>query len=189
MADCKSCKGAEAFHSGRKGGRADETKILGILHKPDSRVLDGYLPGLDAWEIEFSRSKTGKKMREMLEYCHLDLEDIYITNLFKCVLENDRFPTKREYQKCKRKNLDRQIDEFQPKKIIMFGNYVYQNMFPRLAKHANHKDMVGEVLNYGEIPSLVFQHPSKIWPYSSERRKEFYHVLYTFLEQKKEHIP
>jgi uracil-DNA glycosylase family 4 len=187
MVDCKSCNDAEAFHLGRKGSRADETKLLGVLRKPDSRVLDGYLPGLDALEIEFNRSQTGKKMTEMLKYCHLDLEDVYITNLFKCVLPDDRFPTKKEYQKCKRKNLDKQIDEFKPKKMIMFGNYVSQTMFPGLAKHANHKDMIGEVLNYEGIPSLVFQHPSKIWPYSPERRQEFYYDLYEFLKETKKH--
>lgn len=180
---CKLC-GDEAikFQPGIKGGNSDKTKFMFVLHKPDTRIMQPVLGFADRYDTTLGEVKTGKELGRMLRYLNLDMRDIYLTNLFKCVLNSDRDPGKRMLLKCLG-NLDKEITEFNPRKIVLFGTQVYNTLFPGLSKLNNHKEMWTKKRIYKETPVFFLPHPSKAVYFSQERRiSEFYEPLKEFLE-------
>jgi len=174
------CKGAHSYHEGIKGDNADITKLLFVLNKPDKRVLVPTLYDID-YEIALSKSRTGKVLIDILKFCNLTINDVYITNLFKCVLPGDRVPRKKEYEKCVCV-LEQQIKDFKPKKIIMFGRRAYEFMFPEHAKKNKLEDMVGQILCYDNIPSLISYHPGMLEQiFKKKQKREHYEKIKDFL--------
>jgi len=180
--ECSLCKGAFNFHIGLKGKNSDNTKLLFIANKPDSRVLENVLPNFDSYEMALLSTKTGKMMYKMLRYCGLSFDDIYWTNTFKCVLPNDRIPKRKEYENCFNRHLKKQINDFKPKKIVALGEMPYNLMFP---DKGNHTTSLVDTLDYRGIPVFIMSHPGKIWYYSDIRRQEeFYETLDSFINNK-----
>src|SRR4030042_4094303 len=121
MGKCSLCSNTEGFHYGVKGKNSYKTKILFVLNKPDSRIFRNALPTMDPYFIAFAETRTGKQVMEMLDYCELRIDDIYMTNSFKCVLRKNWEPSIEEYKRCFNKHLKKQIQEFNPKKTVVFG--------------------------------------------------------------------
>lgn len=87
-------------------------------------------------------------MKSLLNYCRLGWEDIFWTNLFKCVFDENKVPTKKEYKLCLENQLNIQIESLKPKLIVALGSQVYETLFPRLSKHFNHNDFIGDISFY-----------------------------------------
>lgn len=181
---CDLCgEDATGFQEGSKGKRADITKILFVLHKPDSRIMQGVLGGFDPYLTVLSRTKTGAELSRMLNHCELTLENIYITNIFKCTLSGDRLPTKKEYKNCL-EFFNNEVAEFDPKKLVAFGSMVFNLMFPDSEKQHNHKGVWAKEFCYKGRPVFILPHPSKTYYYSEEKRvQRFYNPLKTFLSR------
>jgi len=179
--ECSLCKDAFNFHIGLKGKNSDRTKLLFIANKPDSRILEKVLPNFDSYEMALLSTKTGKMTYQMLRYCGLRFDDIYWTNVFKCVLPDDRNPRKKEYENCFNNHLKKQIVDFKPKKIIAPGEMPYRLMFP---DKGNHTSSLIYTFDYKGIPVFIMPHPGKIGYYSEIRREEeFYEALESFIKQ------
>lgn len=180
---CNVCKGALNFHRGLKGSKSDETRIMFIAHKPDKRVNRWVLPHFDAYAVTLGETKTGKNMGSLLNYCDLSWDNIYWTNIFKCVLD-DRDPTKKEYLNCFDFHLKNQIKEFNPKSLVVFGAQVYEIMFPEDAEVLNHSARIGGILYYEGIQTLIYPHTQKIRPpyCKKTREKDLFNMMRGFLE-------
>jgi len=157
MQTCKLCPNAESFNYGLKGKDADKTKLLIILHREVKRgelFLEGYWGALQ-------HSATGKIVDKMLKQADLEWKDIYLTNLLKCFIKG-RNPRKQEYANCL-SILEKQIEEFSPSGIVLFGSQPYKTLFPVQAKKTNLTRRTRRVLRCQKIPCLVSIHPSAIW--------------------------
>lgn len=155
--ECKLCEGASHYNYGLRGRNADKTGLMVALHRADGRIheyFEGYWGAL-------INSATGIILDKMLKQAGLDFSDVYLTNFFKCILPRDRHPRKQEYRNCLIV-FNEQVLEFNPIRIVIFGNEVYRHMFPEQAKEVRISDVDGE-LDYGGIPALVSIHPSQIW--------------------------
>ncbi len=171
------CKGAFSYSHGIKGRNAD--KILFVLNRADSRLLQQSLFNNTHLEA-LIKSPTGKAFREIVDYCNLSFDDIYITNLFKCLLLGDRTPAKKEYERCA-KVLEEQVRDFAPLRIIAFGSRVYESMFPMESASKNFEKMVSEVLYYQNTPTLVSNHPCKLCSIISKTKEKHYRIIEEFL--------
>ena len=182
---CNLCgDDAIKFQPGIKGGNSNKTKFMFVLHKPDTRINNSVLGFANSYDVALSESKTGIEIGRMLRYLNLDIRDIYLTNLFKCVLKQDRSPKKKEYLRCL-DNFDKEIANFNPEKLVLFGDKTFQMLFPGLAKNNLHKSFWTQSRFYSDnnIPSFFLPHPSKMVYFSEERRiSEFYEPLKEFLE-------
>ena len=190
MLNCKKCANAENFYYGLEGKRFSESKILIVLHHSDRRVdeSENYLNVL-------SKTWTGKALRSVLKSCGLDFEDVFITNFVKCTFPKyvrkktkdvpiscswDWNPGKEVYRNC-RSVLEKQIEELSPKVILFFGQKNFENIFE--GESGKISESFGKELNYKNIPCLVNLHPSKIYPYSHERRVTHYEPIQDFLSK------
>ncbi len=157
MKKCNLCKEASNFNYGFKGENADLTKLLIVLHRPDIRITEYFGGSLDA----LMHSATGRILDKILEQAGLDLPDVYITNFFKCLLLQDHRPSPEQYRNCL-SIFKQQVEEFEPKAIVIFGARPYKYIFPEERK--KHKiTELKTVLFYNETPCLVSIHPSQIW--------------------------
>ena len=128
-----------------------------VLNHSDHRALTKTL--FDDYLNALQNSQTGKKLSVIFKRSNLTIDDIFITNLFKCIMPRE--PTKAEYQKCFC-ILEEQIKKLNPDKIVMFGHWGYKTMFPELLKEKFYK-ITGSILDYNNIPVLITYHPGKLW--------------------------
>jgi len=168
---CNKCEGAYSFNQGIKGKNADLTKLLLVLHKSDSRATIPVLPGLgfDDYESAFMNAPTGLVINGLLKFCSLRFDDIYLTNIFKCLLPGDRQPAKKEYENCL-PVLEAQVNDFNPSKIIIFGAKVAD----RMLKNGYTAIDSGEIHEYLKVPALSLDHPSAPWVRNHFYREKYY---------------
>lgn len=185
MADgkCSLCKDAIAFHDGIKGRNSDFTKLLFVLNRPDKRILQKALIGFDDYETALFGTKTGLELNNIIDYCSLTFDDVYITNVFKCVLKSDKTLSDTRYNMCYENYFKKQIEEFKPEKMILFGGASYNLMFPKQSSMYAHDEAIGKMALYNSIPSLIMPHPSRIWAYLEKSKKEkFYLKINEFIK-------
>ncbi len=177
---CNRCDRALKEMPSLKGANFENTGIMFVLHKPDNRIDQLFLEKRDTpYEVALWTSRTGEQIEFILRHCKLTTEDVYITNLFKCVLDGNAKPRAAEYRNCLR-NLEIQVEVLSPKKIVLFGNPVYRTMF---SGNGTFRDFVGERLEYIGVPALVMNHPSRIWAFLDKRKAEReYERVRKFLE-------
>jgi uracil-DNA glycosylase family 4 len=173
------CKDAFSYSQGIKGVNADLAGILFVLNRADSRLLQQSLFN-NAHLEAIIKTPTGKALDEILRYCNLSFDDVYITNLFKCLLPGDRSPRRNEYRNCTRL-LEQQVDDFKPRRIVAFGNMAYAFMFPGLAAEYRFETRVGQAFAFHDIPTLISHHPSKLVYFPSENKRWSYEKIKEFL--------
>jgi len=143
MEPCGLCDRALQQGPPFKGSRADLTKFMFVLHKPDSRIEGSLFGDEVSYDMALGGCATGKELTLLLDYCDADIEDIYLTNFFKCTLPKDADPRVGEYANCITQ-LEKQIFEFNPKRIVFFSKAI--------------KKYIPEIEN----PHLMMAHPSSI---------------------------
>ncbi len=185
MSICGFCKCSSNYHEGLKGKTYGQTKLMFIAHRPDQRVNIEVLPSFDSYEIALSETKTGKNIGTLLKHCNLSLDNIFWTNLFKCVLLENRPPNKEEYLFCVNNHLNLQIEEANPNLIVGLGSQVYKILFPDLVKEKKFEQRIGDIVKYNQRNVLIFPHPQKISPpyCNLEKKKELFDLMKTTLEK------
>ena len=182
MKQCTLCEKAFNFNPGLKGKNADITKLLFVLHRSDTRTFEYF----ENYWGAFVNSATGVILDRMLKKADLDLPDIYITNLFKCLLPKNSRPSSEQYQNCL-KIFEQQVRTFEPRAMVVFGNMSYKYIFQ--GKYSKHKitDVSGQVLSYNGIPCLVSIHPSQIWKkINPELQEPYIRKIAKFLKANKQ---
>jgi len=158
---CMDCPEASGFYDEPKGKNADQTKILFVLHRPDRRVVPA-LPGFNGHETALLKTATGRVLGSVLRGAGLTFNDVYITNLYKCMLPNDREPVDYEYHRCIRV-FEKQIADFQPRCMVLFGGKALELL---CNSQINHHE--GELFSYcppsyERVLALAMHHPSAPW--------------------------
>ena len=163
MKPCGLCKRAIEQAPSLTGTNAHETGFMFILHKPDSRITGTLFDEESSYSLVLNSSTTGKELARILNHCDLTLDDILLTNFFKCTLPEDKTPYIEEYRNCVQR-LKQQIQEFHTKKIVLFSKFM-QKYFPKT-----------------KAPQLFMPHPSAIWAIrNTEKRQAKYEEVRSFL--------
>ncbi len=118
MIKCKEC----ALWKYNRIGEILNNCILGEGNKNSEIVLIGQNPGKQ--EILKDRvfvGKAGQFLDKLLEKSGIKREEIYITNLVKCLTPDNRKPTKVEIKKCSSLYLEKELKEVKPKVIGALG--------------------------------------------------------------------
>jgi DNA polymerase len=102
----------------------------------------------------------GKLLNKLLESAHLKRKEIYITNIVKCYLPNNK-ATEAQIEICASNYLDNQISLVNPKLIIALGNtavkYLF-NKFKLLVKPM--KNIHGSFFKASSLFIIPMYHPA-----------------------------
>ena len=73
---------------------------------------------------------SGKMLDKLLQHAQISRDEIYMTNLIKCNLPQNRRPKQREIKTCS-KYLDMEIAETNPKILVPLGYYATKYLFEK----------------------------------------------------------
>ncbi|MGV8171708.1 MAG: uracil-DNA glycosylase family protein [Candidatus Woesearchaeota archaeon] len=183
------------YNPGIIGKNYDKHRIMFVLHRSDDRAnpengnkLDAQLSiDLGLGEVTnnmiyskaLKESDTGRILGWLLRDSGLTYEDVYITNLFKCLLPDDRNPKYTEYVSCTNL-LKNQIISAAPKKIVVFGGQSLKYMFPETDR-TNLGSIVSEKKSYEGIPSLIMYHPRRIHDLKKDKQIQYLKTIREFI--------
>lgn len=137
--------------------------ISGWQNKPGKVdvMIIGTAPGMTGAAINrkpLSASHSGKILWQMLKESGWDQHTIYITNLVKYPLRNNREPTNAEIMENK-PVLDLEIEKYNPKIIIGLGKHVNQVFNLKTYSQMNYLNTVIISINH---PGYYARKPGKI---------------------------
>ena len=164
------------YNPGLLGSNYDSTKTILVLHYSDSRAPipheeEGYKRALLA-------TNTGKNILEVLKIAHKYLDDFLITNYVKELLPNDAHPKKIHYDISKL-HLLKQIEKFQPEKIVLFGSHVYKHFFEDNSLSNGEVFKIRYSNSVAIMPSI---HPSSLRLCPRKERVDKMNIIANFLK-------
>jgi uracil-DNA glycosylase family 4 len=117
---------------------------------------------------------SGKVLEELLTAANIDREEIYMTNLIKCMLPKYRKPKSDEIEICSR-YLDCEIELINPEVLVPLGYYAARYIFDKYGislppKPEIHK-IYGEFFGAGNRKILPLRHPAALLYHSSIREE------------------
>lgn len=137
-AKCERCRSCPALVRSRQTEEWG-LPVFGYGNLESPVILVGEAPGrLGAGRtgMPFKGDKSGDFLDWCLSEMGLDREQVYITNIVKCLPKNkdgnNRKPTKYEVSQCI-KYLVKEVELIQPKKIICLGNTAYKGIYEKSA--------------------------------------------------------
>jgi uracil-DNA glycosylase family 4 len=108
---------------------------------------------------------SGKVLDALLRAVHIEREEIYMTNLIKCMLPKYRRPKSREIELCSR-YLDREITLINPRILASLGYYATRYLFEKYAFPLPLKQefqaVYGKVLVADDKQIIPVQHPAAL---------------------------
>ena len=117
---------------------------------------------------------SGKVLDELLAVSNIDREEIYMTNLIKCMLPKYRKPKQDEIEICSQ-YLDREIELVNPKILAPLGYYATKYILDKydisLPDKSEFKKIYGKVFLAGERKILPLQHPAAVL-YNNSSKEE-----------------
>lgn len=128
-------------------------------------MLIGLGPGY--WEDKKGRpfvGRAGKLLDELLESVGIKREEVYITNVVKCIPPNNK-PTDEQIQVCTNLYLKKQIDVISPKIIISLGEIATKWAFSRYGlRYTSMGKLHGKVFRinniFGVLTIIPMYHPA-----------------------------
>jgi DNA polymerase len=118
-------------------------------------MLIGEAPGTE--EIKQKKpfvGRAGKLLNQILKKNKIDRKKLYITNLIKVKLSNNRKPTEKEIRKWLPK-LKKEIKSIKPKTIVLLGESATKALLNKKLKKIH-----GKILKQDNISYLATYHPS-----------------------------
>jgi len=180
------------YNSGIKGKYYDEHRIMFVLHRSDSRAIKEYEHAINSLDLHagiedpyvyaLRKSDTGRLLRWLTSYCGMTEDDVYITNLFKCLIPEDKEPRMDEYKACAGLLRD-QVLEHKPRKILVFGGKPFHYMFPEISKTNTFESMISHEELYMDTPSLILNHPRRLHGLKGLERQEYFVKIRNFLKK------
>lgn len=108
---------------------------------------------------------SGKVLDELLGATHIHREEIYMTNLIKCMLPKNRKPKSYEIASCG-PYLDREIELIGPKILAPLGYYatrfVLEKYGVQIPAKSEFRKVYGQVLILGDQKIIPLQHPAAV---------------------------
>jgi len=108
---------------------------------------------------------SGMVLNEMLGRIEMDRKDIYMSNLIKCLLPNNRKPKSDEIETCSR-FLEREIEAVKSEILVPLGYYATRYIFgkygiPSPSKSEFHS-VYGDIFVAGNQEIIPIQHPAAL---------------------------
>ncbi len=184
---------------GIKGSNYENSRIMFVLHRSDSRALSLAatqlaMPSFSgnnnvdaAYWNALRKSDTGRVISWLLKsYCNMSWDDVFVTNFFKCLLPKtakgkDREPRENEYLMCA-DVLRKQIISAAPKKIVAFGGKTIEYMLPEITLGKDLPSLALTTHSYENIPLIVSYHPRKIHDMKIAESREHLIALKNFIK-------
>lgn len=106
---------------------------------------------------------SGKKLDELLSKAGISREEIFMTNLLRCMLPDYRKPRRDEIEACS-PYLDRELELVDPKIISTLGYFSTRYIFEKydLEDGLEFPEVCGKVFNMGGKKILPLGHPAAI---------------------------
>ncbi|MFW6196020.1 MAG: uracil-DNA glycosylase [Thermoplasmatota archaeon] len=128
---------------------------------------------------------SGKVLDDLLDRADVSRDEIYMTNLIKCMLPDYRKPKQDEIEICSR-YLDKEIEMIEPDILVPLGYYASRYLFDKNGLDFEDKfvDLTGKLYLTDERKIYPIAHPASLLYDDSfeEEMKENYEKLKTFLE-------
>ena len=146
-----------------------KTRINALVGEGDINskiMLIAQAPG----ELEDKANKmfigpSGKILDKLLKHAQISPNEIYMTNLIKCNLPQNRKPKQKEIKACS-KYLDMEIYEIAPKIIVPLGYYSTKYLFEKNGleefSRKEFSELIGKVFNTKNYKIFPLSHPAAI---------------------------
>lgn len=147
---------------GLRGTNSEKTRIMFVANRADTRLLEQGLYSQIGHEQALAESESGRALDNILKNAGLTMEDVYFTNMVKCIASRgDSQPKREQYEKCSRV-LKAQIGSFKPKAIVVCGEFAYRFMFNSASRYLHFESQLCKVLPYENSEALVTYHLSRL---------------------------
>ncbi|MEA2096910.1 MAG: uracil-DNA glycosylase, partial [Candidatus Cloacimonadota bacterium] len=121
LQNCKLCELYKTRLNALAGEGNTNAEIMFIAQAPGE---------LEDKENKMFIGPSGIMLEKLLKHSQISRDEIYMTNLIKCNLPQNRRPKQREIKACS-KYLDMEIAEIAPKIIASLGYYATKYMFEK----------------------------------------------------------
>lgn len=173
---CKKCRlSITRIHSLCGEGKLN-TKILLVAQAPGEK---------EDKEGKMFIGPSGKVLDELLEKSKVRRQDVYMTNLIKCMLPEYRKPKPDEIDTCSQ-YLDKEIDLINPEILVPLGYYATKYIFEKNSgKNYLSSDFWGRLFYLNNKKIFPLKHPSSLLHNPLNRKKVSisYKKLRVFFEE------
>jgi DNA polymerase len=154
--ECKKCILAETRINAIRGEGNPHAKLILIAQAPGET---------EDREDRMFIGPSGKVLDELLRTIQIDREEIYMTNLVKCMLPKYRKPKSDEIEICSQ-YLDREIELINPRILASLGYYATKYLFKKydfpLPPRQEFQKVYGKVLEADDKLIIPVQHPAAL---------------------------
>ena len=154
--ECKKCSLAETRINAICGEGSSHAKLMLIAQAPGEN---------EDREGRMFIGPSGKVLDELLRVIQIDREEIYMTNLVKCMLPKYRKPKFEEIEICSQ-YLDREIELINPRILAPLGYYATRYFLKKYAfplpSRQEFKEVYGKVLEADDKQIIPVQHPAAL---------------------------
>ncbi len=174
--ELQNCKLCELF-------KTRLNALAGEGNKDAAIMLIAQAPGeLEDKENKMFVGPSGKMLDKLFKYSQISRDEIYMTNLIKCNLPQNRRPKQREIKTCS-KYLEMEIAEIAPKIIAPLGYYATKYMFEKngLKKFSKKEfpELIGKIFVAENYKIFPLSHPASLLYHNefTERTSENFRKL------------
>lgn len=154
--ECKKCRLSKSRINALCGEGDPNAKLMIIAQAPGEK---------EDREGRMFIGPSGKVFDQLLEIAGINREEIYITNLVKCMLPHYRKPKMDEIEICSG-YLDKEIELIEPKILAPLGYYAIKYIFEKynivLPPKSEFSKIFGKVFLAGDKKIIPLQHPASV---------------------------
>lgn len=180
LQNCKLCE----LYKTRSNALAGEGDINAEI------MLIAQAPGeLEDKENKMFIGPSGKMLDMLLQNAKNSRDEIYMTNLIKCNLPQNRRPKQKEIKVCS-KYLDEEINEIDPKILVPLGYYATKYLFEKYSLSEFTKKefpkLIGNIFPVGNRKIYPLSHPASLLYHNEfiDKSIENLKILESLLEKK-----
>lgn len=166
---------------------------LNALAGEGNRNADIMLIAQAPGELEDKENKmfigpSGKMLDKLLQNAEISRDEIYMTNLIKCNLPQNRRPKQKEIKVCS-KYLDEEINEINPKILVPLGYYATKYLFEKYSLNEFTKNefpkLIGNIFSTENRKIYPLSHPASLLYHSEyiDKSIENLKILESLLEK------
>ena len=155
--------------------------LLGEGDKHAKLMLIALAPGeLEDKENKMFIGPSGKMLDKLLDYAGITRKEIYITNLIKCNLPQNRKPKQKEIKVCSN-YLNEEINEVDPEILVPLGYFATKYLFEKYSLNEFSKKLfpklIGNTFSVIDRKIYPLSHPASLLynnEYINEAMKNYY---------------
>ena len=166
---------------------------LNALAGEGNRNADIMLIAQAPGELEDKENKmfigpSGKMLDKLFQNAQISRDEIYMTNLIKCNLPQNRRPKQKEIKVCS-KYLDEEINEINPKILVPLGYYATKYLFEKYSLNEFTKNefpkLIGNIFSTENRKIYPLSHPASLLYHSEyiDKSIENLKILESLLEK------